>query len=235
MRLKTSITLSFNSRIDYFLITIIFLFIMNFTLFNILYWQNEKNEIIQLISKSSLIIVFLCEVFYIGIYLYIHKRITGIALVAFLYFLYEIIVNLMTDQYGMIGYITDGLVWPLTFITFELYAMYTDRKTIIKQLHSLIIFSVSVCTVFLINNIRMHLNSSNHGEFGGIVGPVYFCLSFMGLILLLGSEKEKKFFAVWFSAMIIASTKRAGFIILIVGLYGYYLVNSLSKKTFLKK
>ncbi|MDE5582504.1 MAG: O-antigen ligase family protein [Ruminococcus sp.] len=229
MRLKTSFKLPFNSRLGYNLITIIFLFIMNFTLFNILYWQNEKSAILQLIYRFSLIIVFSCEVFYIGIHWYTRKRFTGITNVAFLYLLYEIIVTVLTNHYGPIGYITDGVVWPLTFVTFELYAMYTDRKVIIKQLHGLIIPSVSVCTVFLINNIRIHLSSSNHGEFGGNVGPVYFCLSFMGLILLLGNKKEKKFFAVWFVIMILASTKRGGFIILMVGLCGYYLVNSFNK------
>jgi len=235
MKIKTSFRLTFHNSVEYNLINIIFLFIMAFSMFNILFWQREKSEILKTACKLSLIMVFMCEIFYIMIHFFTHRRFTGISYVTFFYLLYEMIVTSMTNRFGIFGYIVDGMVWPLTFITFEFYAMYTDRKTIRKQLHNMMIVSMSLCTLLLINNIRIHLNSSNHGEFGGNVGPVYFCLSFMGLILLLGSKKEKIFFAVWFAVMILASTKRGGFVIMAVGLCGYYIVNETRKGNALAK
>ena len=235
MKIKSTFHFRVNRGVGYYLISVIFLLILSFSMFNILLWSHDKSGILKLCSKFSLLGAFACELAYLLVHMYAKRRFTVISVVAFAFIIYEFVITMLTNRYGIVGFVIDGAVWPLTFVTFELYAMYTEREVIRKQLHPIMLAIIPLCTLLLITNIRIHLNSTNHGENGGNVGPVYFLLSFMGLILLLGSKKEKLIFAVWFSAMILASTKRGGFVILATGLCGYYIINQTRRGNFREK
>ena len=196
MKIKSTFHFRVNRGVGYYLISVIFLLILSFSMFNILLWSHDKSGILKLCSKFSLLGAFACELAYLLVHMYAKRRFTVISVVAFAFIIYEFVITMLTNRYGIVGFVIDGAVWPLTFVTFELYAMYTEREVIRKQLHPIMLTIIPLCTLLLSTNIRIHLNSTNHGENGGNVGPVYFLLSFMGLILLLGSKKEKLIFAV---------------------------------------
>lgn len=202
----------------YYLIVVQFCLMFLFAISKIMYWQTNLLNTWYVLQKLCLYIIFILDVFYILIHLLKKQKFDYFALLVFAYLLYETIISLFTTLYGAGVLIRDGYTWPLTFLVFYLYA---QRKEIPSIFRPILISGTVVCMVLLLNNIRIHLYGD--GMYGGVIGPIYFTISFLGLILYFCSKREIILFSILTTLMIIMSEKRTGFLIVFIGLFLYYL------------
>ena len=196
---------------------------------NILYWQNDQQKVLSTAYNLVLAVMFIAELLLFAFFIR-KKRLNSVTIVSILWIAYEIVSSLLNGHPGVLSLIKDGLVWPLLFLTTYLYV---DKYGIERSWNSTTIFFTLVCILLLIRNIQIH--RQGEGVYGGVVGPIYYCVSFLGLILLFGRKKQKSAFGSIILILLLISTKRNGTIAVTLGLSLYYLIearmqNRLSKR-----
>ncbi len=204
------------------LIVLIFWFIFAYMIGNIMYWQTSRTDIWRVVYYISLFIVFFLDVVFIVFHGLNRRKVPTFCLMVFGFLAYETIVSFTSSTFSLPSLVLDGFTWPLTFVVFYLYTIYAGKDVVIRALKNSLVIGTIICMVLLINNIRIHLSSTLDGLQGGVISPVYFLLSCLGLILLMGDSREKFIFSILIAAMIIIPAKRTGFLIIIIGVIAYF-------------
>jgi len=84
-----------------------------------------------------------------------------------------------------------------------------------------LLIGVALCMVLMVRNIQIHL--FGNGQLGGVISVLYYLITFVGIILLIGTPRQKLVYLVITCVMVLASAKRAGIIIMAAGSMLYYL------------
>lgn len=214
----------------YYLIVGIFALLYLFAMSQIMYWQTNRTDTwAQLYKIAQFGMLLLCCI-YFAAHVIKFRNVNLFCCLVNLYLIYETLVSIIFKLYAPGSLFRDGYLWPLVFVVFYLYSEKYEIPPLIKKM---LIWGTVACMMLLINNIRIHLTGD--GLAGGVIGVVYFCLGFLGLILHLGFKREKVIFSILTTIMLLISAKRAGVLCVIIGLCLYYLVgirieNKLTKR-----
>lgn len=154
------------------------------------------------------------------------------------FLLWEILVSLFSGIYMDVSDWSDMITWPLIFLSFILFG---NKKQInnSKQQDDFIINTIWICPIliflyiFSIPLIQKHLNGQ--GQLGAVIFPTYYCITYLVILLVTIKTKMKWVFIVSSVLVILASTKRAGFLALIIGIMVYLLLDMLIQTTSRKK
>ncbi len=112
----------------------------------------------------------------------------------------------------------DLLTWPLLSIVF---CVHFRRHQIPDYFSKITVIGMVAICLLSIPNITEHLRS--YGRFGAVIGPVYFVFAFLPLVYLTCSKKTAYLFSALATAIMLISTKRLGFLIVIFGIAASYL------------
>lgn len=162
----------------------------------------------------------------------IHFNLT-IKIVAIIIFYETLVLICTTYNFDKLN-IIDLYGWPFLFLQFYTEAM---NKNIKKCYGYVISFLMLFIYVGAFQLIKIHLNGA--GLAGSVVFPVYFCITFIPLLFYFNKNKYIRLGLIVISLfMIIVSTKRAGFIALILGIIAYistgFVINKKDKNKLFK-
>lgn len=216
---KKTVRLKISYNIFDALINLICLLVFVSSYFNTIYMRTTDDIIyLRLFSYSIYIIVILSSIALLLV-LFKQKKVQPIVIIMMLLFLYEVTISWAFNMLSFQEIVRDNLVWILTFCVFYSYGYIKNTETNSNLVQIINLGTIIYCFL-IIPNIRMHIQGMDPR--GGIIGPLYYSLGFLGLILLYSSKKLKTFFSVIIGIMILMSTKRTGLFIIVIGLSCYY-------------
>lgn len=211
--------------IETFLIVLILIFSTTIAISNILFFQAGGFSDSLTGARSVLysrFIVSLLNIIYLVFYYLRRKIIHKSSLFIFLFILYTIFVSL-TFYSPAVGVVVSNLfAWPLTYIVYYLYA---SKKSFPKLYRRCLVICCLLCCLFLINTLQTMSSGFTN------VGPVYHAIAFLPMVLLLCNKKEKIVLSVLVSLFVIMTAKRAGFLTLITGFYGYFFLKNVQLRS----
>lgn len=136
--------------------------------------------------------------------------------------IYELVISLFNDSVYFPYTIIDIVTWPLLLIVFSNFTQKYNIPLFIKRrlfIHYLIIIFISIIL------ISIHL--SGRGNYGEIVFPVYYCVTFLPMILAYYKNENIKKISILVCILIIAaSTKRTGTLATVGGVFLYLIIEA---------
>lgn len=148
-------------------------------------------------------------------------RVVGCMMMMFAYIAF---VSFAMGLFPIYLIIIDNLSWILVFC---LYYMYGRKKNISNNsiFGNIVIFGTVLFCIIVAPNLRAHIMGQDPQ--GGIIGTIYYLIGYLGLILLVCSNKQKIVFSAVVSVMLLFSSKRAGLIVVVLGLLGYFFADAM--------
>ena len=140
----------------------------------------------------------------------LYRKLTALVI---LFVIYEYYVSFSTKSFVFPNAIGDLLTWPLLLITMYYYARGTKNPIGFRR----IIFYFSIF-IYLVSIPCISLRS------GTSVFSVYYCISILPLIYLFSSKRTSIMCSLISAILIILTSKRASFLILVLGIGLCYLV-----------
>ena len=207
-------------RASFALMECIILCMFTSAVLNILYWQTNQHPMLGTAYNTTLVVMFVAELLLLIIFVR-EKRIDSIFIVALIWLIYEIAASILIGHSGILSLIRDGLVWPLLFLSTYLYV---EKYGVERSWSAFTILFTTISILLLIRNLQIHRRGE--GLYGGVIGPLYYCISFLGLILLFENKSKKYIFGIIILLFLLISTKRNGSIAVILGLLLYYLIDA---------
>ncbi len=117
----------------------------------------------------------------------------------------------------------DILIWPLVYIIFKNYTRKNDIPKIFGRLTEVAMIIVLLLSIPLIIKHR-----SGFGDVGGVIFYVYYCITFLPMVLYtVEKDKVKNVLFLFTILILVLSTKRSGTIVAVVG-YAIYLFTNVS-------
>lgn len=109
----------------------------------------------------------------------------------------------------------DILIWPISVIVYYNYSYYYDITKIAQN--KAIWFFFAMCAI-AVPLIKIHLSGA--GNIGQVIFLTYFCITTLPLVLILTNNRSYRNLSMVLAVLIsTASTKRAGTLALILGLF----------------
>ncbi|MCP1109491.1 O-antigen ligase [Lachnospiraceae bacterium PM6-15] len=173
--------------------------------------------------------IYLSLIFCVVVLIYSWRKgkVTKLSILLVGYLAYELIVSYIT---GMSSYRTeiiyDVLPWPLLWCTFYEYFRKND---IPKCFKAITIVGLTICCVLSVPNIASHL--TDYGRRGAVIFPIYFTFAYLTVILLDSTKRMKLVFSALIMALLIMSTKRAGFLATFSGVAVYFFIDAYVSST----
>ena len=135
---------------------------------------------------------------------------------------FECLVAISTHSVYMPYAPVDILIWPISVIVYYNYSYYYDITKIAQNKASWFFFAMCAIAVPL---IKIHLSGA--GNIGQVIFPTYFCITTLPLVLILTNNRSYRNLSMVLAVLIsTASTKRAGTLALILGLFVMFVVEA---------
>ena len=127
----------------------------------------------------------------------------------------ESLVAISTHSVYMPYAPVDILIWPISVIVYYNYSYYYDITKIAQN--KAIWFFFAMCAI-AVPLIKIHLSGA--GNIGQVIFLTYFCITTLPLVLILTNNRSYRNLSMVLAVLIsTASTKRAGTLALILGLF----------------
>ncbi len=139
----------------------------------------------------------------------------------FLYFIYIYLISFLNDSLYVKEMLQHVLPWPLTFCACLLYSKHHQIPGVISKIT---VVGLALLCILSLPNIARHL--SDYGRRGGVIFPIYHCFGFLSLSLLLNKRTLRHVFIVIVALLLMISTKRAGFVAVLIGVLFYFYVDA---------
>lgn len=158
--------------------------------------------------------------------------IKGISGVLYIMVFYELVITVV--GYGSLNrtlfneFMVDTLAWPLIFIlTYSLYRDDSIRKPfkVISALGITIIFGITAVNLSRINAVGMNR----------AISGVPFCVAVLPLVYMFFSKKTGIAATIIAAILIIISTKRSSFLVLLIGVFAFFISDVLVQQVQRKK
>lgn len=128
---------------------------------------------------------------------------------------FESLVAISTHSVYMPYAPVDILIWPISVIVYYNYSYYYDITKIAQN--KAIWFFFAMCAI-AVPLIKIHLSGA--GNIGQVIFLTYFCITTLPLVLILTNNRFYRNLSMVLAVLIsTASTKRAGTLALILGLF----------------
>lgn len=128
---------------------------------------------------------------------------------------FESLVAISTHSVYMPYAPVDILIWPISVIVYYNYSYYYDITKIAQN--KAIWFFFAMCAI-AVPLIKIHLSGA--GNIGQVIFLTYFCITTLPLVLILTNNRSYRNLSMVLAVLIsTASTKRAGTLALILGLF----------------
>lgn len=128
---------------------------------------------------------------------------------------FESLVAISTHSVYMPYAPVDILIWPISVIVYYNYSYYYDITKIAQN--KAIWFFFAMCAI-AVPLIKIHLSAA--GNIGQVIFLTYFCITTLPLVLILTNNRSYRNLSMVLAVLIsTASTKRAGTLALILGLF----------------
>ena len=128
---------------------------------------------------------------------------------------FESLVAISTHSVYMPYAPVDILIWPISVIVYYNYSYYYDITKIAQN--KAIWFFFAMCAI-AVPLIKRHLSGA--GNIGQVIFLTYFCITTLPLVLILTNNRSYRNLSMVLAVLIsTASTKRAGTLALILGLF----------------
>lgn len=128
---------------------------------------------------------------------------------------FESLVAISTHSVYMPYAPVDILIWPISVIVYYNYSYYYDITKIAQN--KAIWFFFAMCAI-AVPLIKIHLSGA--GNIGQVIFLTYFCITTLPLVLILTNNRPYRNLSMVLAVLIsTASTKRAGTLALILGLF----------------
>lgn len=135
---------------------------------------------------------------------------------------FESLVAISTHSVYMPYAPVDILIWPISVIVYYNYSYYYDITKIAQN--KAIWFFFAMCAI-AVPLIKIHLSGA--GNIGQVIFLTYFCITTLPLVLILTNNRSYRNLSVVLTVLIsTASTKRAGTLALILGLFVMFVVEA---------
>ena len=135
---------------------------------------------------------------------------------------FESLVAISTHSVYMPYAPVDILIWPISVIVYYNYSYYYDITKIAQN--KAIWFFFAMCAI-AVPLIKIHLSGA--GNIGQVIFPTYFCITTLPLVLILTNNRSCRNLSMVMAVLIsTASTKRAGTLALILGLFVMFVVEA---------
>lgn len=205
-------------RLRHFLINVIYILIY-ISAFSQLRYQLTLQRGWHHLFLISLYSIILIDIFYMMMSIqYILKYAFGIVAFLLLFIAYEILVSIFSNMIYLGAMVRDIFPWPLTFIVIYLHVR---RYGIPASYKAITTAGLLICCVLSVPNISRHL--VDYGRRGGVIFPLYYCISFLGTALRLCDKKTRYILLLIVAALLVVSTKRAGTAIVFSGIVLYFI------------
>lgn len=140
--------------------------------------------------------------------------------------IYEFVITAVAGSAFSPGeIIRDMLTWPLLSMVF---CDYCSKKEIPEVFGKITIIGESAICILSIPNIIEHL--ATYGRYGSVIGPVYFVFTVLPLVYLTCNKKISIVFSAIAAILIVSSTKRLGFLVVVCGISLSYLSEAYVQK-----
>lgn len=135
---------------------------------------------------------------------------------------FESLVAISTHSVYMPYAPVDILIWPISVIVYYNYSYYYDITKIAQN--KAIWFFFAMCAI-AVPLIKIHLSGA--GNIGQVIFLTYFCITTLPLVLILTNNRSYRNLSMVLAVLIsTASTKRAGTLALILGLFVMFVVEA---------
>lgn len=173
----------------------------------------------RIISSTPIFLVIFLSLIYFICKRYIRVEVVGILLV--LMTLYELMAAVISKTFIIPNVFMDVIAWPLLFLVFLDYSKEHDvqgagvyRITVVGMM--------LICALVVFVLVRL----SQIGRNGNALFATYFAFSYLPFVFLFCGRKTSVFFGAIVLTLTVFSLKRAAFIIVVVGISVYYIIDS---------
>ena len=184
-------------------------------------FQVNQNSTLRLLGYGFQMMVVVCYIAQELITLR-RKLISGTIIILSFLVLFQCGVALWTHSVYLPYAPIDILIWPMSIIVYCNYAYQRDIRMIINQ--KIVWYYFAMCSIS-VPLIAIHLSGA--GNIGQVIFLTYFCITSLPLILVFIENGFLKKLCMTLAVIIsAASTKRAGTIALVMGIFVLYLVDA---------
>lgn len=187
----------------------------------------------NLVFKMSSYGMFILGGIFLFIYFICYKKLDKYTLIIGIYLLYSLLVTYLFRPTRITEVIFDNVLWMFMYLVFYLFFSTESFEKVVISMQKILPLGTGLCIVFMIENVKIHLVS--YGFSGRTISTIYYLSAFVPFFLILFSGITRYLFIILTTIMIIVSTKRAAFLIMIVGLISYYLIQANNVDKFSKK
>lgn len=162
---------------------------------------------------------------------YIRRKTINFLILLGMLIVYQCAVAIFTNSFYWPLALLDILIWPLSIIVYE---SFSKRHDIEKMMHTCIVWFYAAMCVASVPLLAIHL--AGRGLMGAIIFPTYFCTTTLPLVILFARRQSVKNICMLVAIVIsIASTKRAGTLALVFGIFAMLVANAQIQGTLKKK
>lgn len=178
---------------------------------------------------GSRVLLLACLIFSIILELFTHHKLYKDGLLIGTFVIYELYISRIRGLLIWPDAFIDILIWPLTYLFFK---NYTRRHQIPCELGK--ITQISMLFIFVLSIPLVLKHRAGSGDVGGVVFYVYYCITFLPMVLYTVKDyKVKNRLFIASILMLMLSTKRSGTIVAVIG-YIIYLFNDVRVRNDIK-
>ena len=203
----------------------ILLFSLLVAISNILHFQVNTSSIWLRVGISAQIIIVILDLSYIVFHYARKKTIYLSSIKLYIYVFYIILVCSFFYSPSPFLVIAE-FAWPLTYIV---YYMYCSENDLPQGYRKLLVLCHMMCCLVLVRTVLTRSSQFTN------TGPVYHAISYLPMVLLICNKREKFFLSIFAVLLVLLTAKRAGFIALVIGFFGYFLLKSNQVRSLQKK
>lgn len=175
-----------------------------------------------LLSYMGLLIVLCLSVVYLLFGIRRKIKFDKFNFFLFLIIIYELVISIINKSIYFPYTIIDIATWPLLIIVFNNYTKSYDIPNFIKKR-----LFIDYVIIFAISLILISIHLSGKGNYGEVVFPVYYCLTFLPIILnYCEGNQIKKICILACLLALVASTKRTGTLAAVGGVFIYFVIEA---------
>ena len=189
---------------------------MRFTINHVSMWKILYNSSIELIVILS-VLYGIITAMPNGI-----VRTTSVKMLLLITILYELITSYFNGLFEFPVIIIDVVAWPCILLVFYDYSMQRDLPRYFK---GLTVVGLTIIFMFCIPNILEHYLHYN----GGAIFSTYYCFAYLPMIYYLCSRRTSIIYSLISAFIMLISTKRSAFLIVIIGFAVYYFLLSMNE------
>ncbi len=169
-------------------------------------------------------ILYLCSVLGINVLCIIYKLCRRVfildrfTLLLFVIVLLELCVSCFSGLFVVPMILVDVIAWPMMLSVYYDYFKENQVPEVFKRIT--LIGMILVCS-FTVPALRLRFSGAGKSA----VFATYYCMAFLPMIFMFYKNKTSVFFSGIVSVLMLLTSKRAAFIIVLTGLFLYYVVS----------